>query len=769
MKLLSAIVLLGCCTVLPALDFQDADIVVASGSPVTVRYAAEELAAHLRKLTGGEFRIVKQPFAGQVTIHLGDSAAARKAGIKVSELKYDGFYLGAKGREVFICGKDSAENGKLDYFAMLFTNRLKGTLYGVYELLEQQGICWPAPGVKFASVPRKGKVRVTDGLRKYEPVYPDREAFPNWKLGRAYPDSKEYSGLDDEYYIWMMRLRLRGRSVYPGSHAQYYMDFPRIWWKDHPERFQFKNGKRNQSFLCWTDPAVEETWYRCADAWFSGEKPADAGFPHLKYWPGQQYPEHFVIEPADHQAANNGSCDCARCAAFRKKYPSKYGDDTELMWHVICRVAERIKVRHPGKRIVTLVYPPKHGFPESVKIPDNVAVCICPVGAGELPLKERNRPEFELLEKWRKAIGRERIVLRTYQTEAFGRKVPGIPDIYPMMQREYLQKVCPFTLGVNHEIVSDSFTARNADVFLMSRFLWDPYRDAEKEFTLYFRTMYGPAGDIMRKLYDRFERNYRQYVVKAKGGIRETVGVAVAGEKLRKVLWTQIYTDKEVAGIDKLLAEARRLAVGKPEYLRRIGLVQTYIVDDMKAERSEATILPDLPEIRLCGTEWSPVQTLVSAEKPRPAAVRTAFRIRRNGGLLELEIRCDEPEPETVLCSNRPTGDGELWRDDDVEMFFFHNGKLHQYIVNAKGRYCHFESTARGDFLRPAKDFSCRTVSSPRGRTVTVELPLPANEFRFNLTRCRRNKTGNELSTWSTRAKRGNWRNPDIWGRVFAP
>ena len=255
----------------------------------------------------------------------------------------------------------------------------------------------------------------------------------------------------------------------------------------------------------------------------------------------------------------------------------------------------------------------------------------------------------------------------------------------------------------------------------------------------------------------------------AKGGIRETVGVAVAGEKLRKVLWTQIYTDKEVAGIDKLLAEARRLAVGKPEYLRRIGLVQTYIVDDMKAERSEATILPDLPEIRLCGTEWSPVQTLVSAEKPRPAAVRTAFRIRRNGGLLVLEIRCDEPEPETVLCSNRPTGDGELWRDDDVEMFFFHNGKLHQYIVNAKGRYCHFESTARGDFLRPAKDFSCRTVSSPRGRTVTVELPLPANEFRFNLTRCRRNKTGNELSTWSTRAKRGNWRNPDIWGRVFAP
>ena len=148
MKLLSAIVLLGCCTVLPALDFQDADIVVASGSPVTVRYAAEELAAHLRKLTGGEFRIVKQPFAGQVTIHLGDSAAARKAGIKVSELKYDGFYLGAKGREVFICGKDSAENGKLDYFAMLFTNRLKGTLYGVYELLEQQGICWPAHAVR---------------------------------------------------------------------------------------------------------------------------------------------------------------------------------------------------------------------------------------------------------------------------------------------------------------------------------------------------------------------------------------------------------------------------------------------------------------------------------------------------------------------------------------------------------------------------------------------------------------------------------------------
>ncbi len=59
MKLLSCIVFLGICTVLPALDFQDADIVVAPGSPVTVRYAADELAAHLRKMTGGEFRIVK--------------------------------------------------------------------------------------------------------------------------------------------------------------------------------------------------------------------------------------------------------------------------------------------------------------------------------------------------------------------------------------------------------------------------------------------------------------------------------------------------------------------------------------------------------------------------------------------------------------------------------------------------------------------------------------------------------------------------------------
>ena len=61
------------------------------------------------------------------------------------------------------------------------------------------------------------------------------------------------------------------------------------------------------------------------------------------------------------------------------------------------------------------------------------------------------------------------------------------------------------------------------------------------------------------------------------------------------------------------------------------------------------------------------------------------------------------------------------------------------------------------------------TVSSPRGSTVTAELPLPANEFRFNLARCRWNKTGNELSTWSIRAKRGSWKNPDIRGKVFAP
>lgn len=770
MKYFLALLSILACTGLSALEFRDADIVVAPGAPVSVQFAANELSYHLQKLTGGAFPVRNEPSSDRVVIRLGDTAESRGAGADLNTLKYDGFYLGAIGQEVLISGVDSRENNSSQPFPLLFSTQQKGSLYGVYEFLEQQGIRWPAPGKQFEFIPTQKVVHIAEGLKKHEPVFPDREAFPNWKLASSYPDAKEYSDNDDDFYIWMMRLRLRGRSIYPGSHAQYYMDFPRIWWNEHPERFQWKNGRRIKDFLCWTDPAVEEAWYRCADAYFSGKKPNAAGFPHLKHWPGQQYPDQFCIEPADNQAANDGRCDCERCQAFRKKYPSKYGDDTELMWHVISNIAQRIRIAHPGKLIVTLAYPPKAGFPETVHLPDNVRVVVCPIGAGELPLPERFNPEHELLQKWSQALGPDNIVLRTYQIESFGRKVPGIPDIYPQLQLEYLQRIRGLCAGVNNEIVCSTFTARNADVYLMSRFLWNPERNAEQEFAEFFRTLYGPAADTVQQIFARFDANYRRYVQLGKRGVIEKVGVAAEGGKLRRVLWTKVYTDDEISTLDRLAADAFRAVAGQDEYTRRVNLLNTHILGLMKAERNEAILPPELPEVHLENAKWSSERILHSADRAGMPTVATTFKLKATNNMLHITVKCVEPEPDNSICSDRPSGDPELWRDDDIELFVFSAGTLRQIIVNSKGAFSCLEESARAKVWGNAPDVTVISENTQTGRRVDISLTLPEKFFRLNLTRYRKVQGApEELSTWSPAAKRGNWRNPDIWGRIFVP
>src|SRR2546430_667893 len=114
-------------------------IIVASNAPASEHYAAEELQNYIEKTTGTKLPLLSDAErAGPREILLGDNAHLRKLRpqIDFNQIGTDGFILQTEGDRLIIAG-----------------GKPRGTLYGVYELLEQHlGVRWFTPDVE--SVPR---------------------------------------------------------------------------------------------------------------------------------------------------------------------------------------------------------------------------------------------------------------------------------------------------------------------------------------------------------------------------------------------------------------------------------------------------------------------------------------------------------------------------------------------------------------------------------------------------------------------------------------
>ena len=134
-------------------------------------YAVEELARHLKQVTGAEFTVVSETIkqAGP-RILVGPGALSRSI---LGKQTVDS--LGAEDYVIRTVGSD----------LLLVGGRTRGTLYAVYHFLDNiVGIRWWAPGATF--VPKKPDLHVDALDIRGEPAFEYREAFlttawePDW-------------------------------------------------------------------------------------------------------------------------------------------------------------------------------------------------------------------------------------------------------------------------------------------------------------------------------------------------------------------------------------------------------------------------------------------------------------------------------------------------------------------------------------------------------------------------------------------------------------
>ena len=114
-----------------------ADIVVSQDAVDSTRFAAQELADHLKLVTGKESKIVTDRKKGKPTIYVGFSPDVKAAGFTTNGLERQAYRIAFRKDSVYLFGHDKGNNRKLSIKSIPATFHFEehASLYAVYDFL----------------------------------------------------------------------------------------------------------------------------------------------------------------------------------------------------------------------------------------------------------------------------------------------------------------------------------------------------------------------------------------------------------------------------------------------------------------------------------------------------------------------------------------------------------------------------------------------------------------------------------------------------------
>ncbi|MGI6745835.1 MAG: DUF4838 domain-containing protein [Acutalibacteraceae bacterium] len=434
----------------------------------------------------------------------------------------------------------------------------RGTLYGVYAFLEKAlGCRWYAHDLIYLPESSCVKVPLNLGITE-KPLLEYRET--DW----ISPKDIEYS----------LANRLNGNTYRPlsdenGGFMGYVGGFCHTfttsicpaseYFDAHPEYFALHENKRTPNQLCLTNPEVLDIVIAQVRTILQNDPDA-------------------IVSLTQHD--NQDYCECASCKAIDDYEGSHAG----TMLTFVNKVADAIKDDFPDAAIDTFAYqytrtPPKHIRPR-----DNVIVRLCSIEccfahALSDPDCEQNIQFYEDLKKWSEISNRLYVWDYTTNYAHFAGPFPNFHVIQANMQLFVENNV----VGVYEE---GNYTASNSDAefaeyraYLLSRLLWDPYCDLQKESDGFLREYYGDAWQYIRE-YIR--------ITCAKTGLNGKHMTIYRSMSDRSVL---TLTKNEIKYIDELWATAKSLAENEVIYenVERSELSWRYWKGCNKAEEFSRT------------------------------------------------------------------------------------------------------------------------------------------------------------------------------------
>jgi hypothetical protein len=595
-------------------------ICLSSKASLSEQRGAAELQRFIQEMSGARLPIVKdteKPKGDLVLV--GDSKVLQglNGGIEFNKLGAESFVLKTLGRHLIIAG-----------------GRQRGTMYGVYTLLDKLGCRWFTRQV--SRIPHEPTIRIESLDETQTPAFEYRDPFFTEALDRD----------------WAARNRTNGNTTkldattggkmyyYPFVHSFYDLLPPPKYFAEHPEYYSLIDGKRRarQGQLCLTNPDVLRVATERVREWI------------------RDHPEAAIYSVSQNDW--EGWCECDRC---RRVEQQEGGQHSGVILRFVNALAAEIEKTNPDKLIDTLAYwyseqPPAHVRPRA-----NVRIRLCPIGmcdAHSFARCPRSAYFYKNLQAWSKIT--DQLYIWHYTTN-FAHYASPFPDFdelavdIPLYQRFGVKGL--FLEGDNAE----GGGAENAELrsYVMARLLWDTRTDVTQAVNEFLEGVYGPAAKPMRDYFDLLHREVRE-----------------APDGLGRHLWIYDIPDfsKDFPAKARTLFRSAETLAGKDDaVLRRVQLARLPLdyLDAMLALRFE-------------------VQNGVYAPADPEAAqtsLQCVIRSARALGITELYEGGKLADSEMILSRIRPyaarTIENPAWRLDVVPEF---DGRVVRMVDKRTGR-----------------------------------------------------------------------------------
>jgi hypothetical protein len=338
--------------------------------------ASEELCFHLSRITGNEFKAVKESEIKNTVkgIYVGWTQYAKSQEIYPEKLSSEEWIIKTVDRNIVITG-----------------GRTRGTLYGVYEFLEKYcGCAWldeeteVVPSIKtlaFSILSEHGK-----------PMFARRNIY--WGAYFKTEQGKRFyvgNKLNTAPVLNEARYGFIERYGSP-SDGHTLFEYSKDWRDSHPEFFSLDaNGKRlvatsavGPGQLCLSNPEVRKLVLEKLKHYIKTDRTTAAKR-------GSAPPAIYNLSLND----GGAKCLCLGCKDLYRKYETYSG----ALLDFVNEIARGIKPEYPDVLIETLAYNVTMEPPKNIKAENNVIISICNFFSGtHVPesLKSVQAPENQL-------------------------------------------------------------------------------------------------------------------------------------------------------------------------------------------------------------------------------------------------------------------------------------------------------------------------------------------------------------------------------------
>jgi len=579
-----------------------ARIVVGGDVAPSAKFAAKELQTYVQKATGATLPMAESlRDDGIVEIVVGDGKISRSLGVNAKGLGRDAFRIKTIGKRIVILGRDDPRanvESRLKTLGSSTTHYEHATLFGVYEFLERfMGVRWYLP-IDIGEIVPKTKtlsipiVNITEGPNKigryihimYGADDKD-DPPPKTTRGGYWPGftGREKTAFNRRRGLWFLRLRHQTQYMSGAPHTMPILISPKQYSKSNPEFFALtKDGKRNYSHHCYTNPGMIKTLIGHAEACFGGKPASSRG---LANWGSMRF--DCISGKAFHIAPSDGyvPCFCKTCQAFRASLGPNVDPEGELVWSAMIKVANAVGKTFPDCYISVHAYGPL-GSPPKRKVPRNIFVG--PIGASG-PYSEfksdHRRMELERIAAWNKAITKKQYG-GFYHYPLWGGWENGryfwdksICGSVPRAFASCYKRYADIGLGTYCYLMSHRIAYDHLNIYMFYKYHWNPHRDVDALLNEYYTLFYGPAAPQMKNFWEEVETKFRDVLQ-----LNKTTSGSWPSVRNPADIWEKVYTRQVITRWQGYFTEAARLAEkdNDPIYSKRVAYMKRNVLDSIE-------------------------------------------------------------------------------------------------------------------------------------------------------------------------------------------